>query len=611
MSGSIPSTFIKEIIETTDIVGLIENYLPLKRKGKDHWGLCPFCDDGNNPSFSVSQQKQFYYCFKCRATGNVIGFLESFEGLEFVETVELLASKASLTVPYEHDSKKKDDQEPIFKVLEQATCFFESNLASDNLATKVQKYLKEDRKISGNTCRRFRIGYAQNSWNSLTSFLSKKNFAEGIQIKAGLAKKNKENQLYDVFRDRLMFPIRNKKGQVVGFGGRVMNSKDQPKYLNTGDTPVFQKGRELYGLHEAAQERKNLDLIYVVEGYMDVVSMSENQINNAVATLGIATNRFHTQMLLRLVDEVIFCFDGDDAGRGAAWGALKNVLPAVSDGAEIKFLFLPEGEDPASLLEKEDKDSFENRLEKCLPLSEYFIQRLSSAVGTGSLEKKANLAKKALELLSSMPKSSIKKLMEAEVAKITGLSKKDIEESSGSRSVSKKIGKTRFSKEDLRKKESFFESEGLIIKTLAALIAYPELVKQLESEDWINELTSPESILFKKVAHYFQNTPNGNLADLLSSLDAESASFIGDLMQDNSLLEAKNSVAYFQDCLNALKKKIPKKRIAELKKVLSKKDLSEEETFELQQHLLSNLENLNEEDKNLLKHLSRSNKSGI
>ena len=606
MSGSIPPAFIREIVDMTDIVALVDSYVPLKKKGKDHWGLCPFCDDGSNPSFSVSPQKQFYYCFKCRATGNVIGFLESFEGLGFVESVETLASRAALEVPYEQSSKKREDKDPIFEVLTIASGFYEASLADSALAKQVQKYVKEDRHISGSTCRRFAVGYAPKSWNALSSYLSTKGFSVELQTKAGLTKRNKDKEAYDLFRDRLMFPIKDRKGRVVGFGGRVMNPEDQPKYLNTGDTPAFQKGKELYGLFETLQDRKNLKKIYVVEGYMDVIAMSENGINNAVATLGIATNRFHTQVLLQLVNEVIFCFDGDDAGRGAAWGALKNVLPVVNDGAEIKFLFLPEGEDPASLLEKEDKETFETRLKDALLLSEYFIERLTLAVGTGSLEKKATLASKAIELLKSMPESSIKKLLEAEVSAITGLSKQDIEENSWS-TAARKSKETKFSTTPQEKKEEkSFEPGGIIAKTVAALITFPELISEIDSTDWIKELSRPEGNLLVQVIEYFQNFPNGQVADLLSSLDNDSASFIGSLLSGSPSLDKKNSVAYFQDCLQALKKANPRKRIVELKKQLAKEKLSEDETFELQQHLLSNLEKLNEEDRGLLRELSQN-----
>ena len=606
MSGSIPPAFIREIVDMTDIVTLVDSYVPLKKKGKDHWGLCPFCDDGSNPSFSVSPQKQFYYCFKCRATGNVIGFLESFEGLGFVESVEALASRAAMEVPYEQSSKKREDKDPIFEVLSIASDFYETSLADSALAKQVQKYVKEDRHISGSTCRRFAVGYAPKSWNALSSYLSTKGFSVELQTKAGLTKRNKDKEAYDLFRDRLMFPIKDRKGRVVGFGGRVMKPEDQPKYLNTGDTPVFQKGKELYGLFEALQDRKNLKRIYVVEGYIDVIAMSENGINNAVATLGIATNRFHTQVLLQLVNEVIFCFDGDDAGRGAAWGALKNVLPVVNDGAEIKFLFLPEGEDPASLLEKEDKETFEKRLKDALLLSEYFIERLTLAVGTGSLEKKATLASKAIELLKSMPESSIKKLLEAEVSTITGLSKQDIEENSRS-TAARKSKETKFiTTSQEKEEEKSFEPGGIIAKTVAALITFPELISEIDSTDWIKELSRPEGNLLVQVIEYFQNFPNGQVADLLSSLDKDSTSFIGSLLSGSPSLDKKNSVAYFQDCLQALKKANPRKRIIELKKQLAKEKLSEDETFELQQHLLSNLEKLNEEDRGLLRELSQN-----
>jgi DNA primase len=526
--------------------------------------------------------------------------------LGFVESVEALASRAALEVPYEQSSKKREDKDPIFEVLTIASNFYEASLADSALAKQVQKYVKEDRHISASTCRRFAVGYAPKSWNALSSYLSTKGFSVELQTKAGLTKRNKDKEAYDLFRDRLMFPIKDRKGRVVGFGGRVMKPEDQPKYLNTGDTPVFQKGKELYGLFETLQDRRNLKRIYVVEGYIDVIAMSENGINNAVATLGIATNRFHTQVLLQLVNEVIFCFDGDDAGRGAAWGALKNVLPVVNDGAEIKFLFLPEGEDPASLLEKEDKETFEKRLKDALLLSEYFIERLTLAVGTGSLEKKATLASKAIELLKSMPESSIKKLLEAEVSTITGLSKQDIEENSRS-TAARKSKETKFiTSSQEKEEEKSFEPGGIIAKTVAALITFPELISEIDSTDWIKELSRPEGNLLVQVIEYFQNFPNGQVADLLSSLDKDSTSFVGSLLSGSPSLDKKNSVAYFQDCLQALKKANPRKRIIELKKQLAKEKLSEDETFELQQHLLSNLEKLNEEDRGLLRELSQN-----
>ena len=606
MSGSIPEEFIRELVALTNIVPLIERYVSLKKKGKDYWGLCPFCDDGNNPSFSVSDQKQFYYCFKCRATGNVIGFVQNFEGLGFVESVEALASREGLEVPYQQKPLASEDKSPVFEVLLSASNFFESVLANDSSAKSVRNYIKKDRYISGNTCRRFSVGYAPKSWTALTSHLTNKGFSKDLIIKAGLAKKNKEQELFDIFRDRLMFPIKDKKGRPVGFGGRVMNPQDQPKYLNTGDTPVFQKGKELYGFYEALKERKNLSRMYVVEGYMDVIAMFENEIFNSVATLGIATNRFHTQKILQFVKEVVFCFDGDDAGRGAAWGALKSVLPVINDGVEISFLFLPDNEDPASLLEKENKETFEARLESSLPLSEYFIERLSKAVGTRSLERKALLASKAMDLLKFMPQSSIKKLLEIEVSKITGLKEEDIKQKVHSLVLDQtKRKRSYMSKHGQDSQEKEFESDRLISKALAALLTFPSLLSELGSTEWLEELPGPESNLLLEVISYFNSNPEGHVADLLSSIDADSASFLGSLLSNTSLIEEKNSVVYFKDCMEAMKKGIPKIRIEELKKLLTKETLSDEETFELQQHLLSNLENLSLEDKQLLRDLSK------
>ena len=609
MAGSIPSDFVREIVDVSEIVSLIDSYMPLKKKGKDHWGICPFCDDGNNPSFSVSEQKQFYYCFKCRATGNVISFLQAHQGFDFVESVEALASKAGLEVPYENVRNHKDEREPIFKALEASAAFYESVLANKNDAQHVRDYLKDNRKISGETCRRYAIGYAPNSWSALSDELKKQDFDETVLIKAGLVKKNKDGGLYDVFRDRLIFPIRDRKGRVVGFGGRVMNPEDQPKYLNTGDTPVFQKGKELYGLYESLENRRDLKDIYVVEGYMDAVAMSENKINNAVATLGIATNRFHVQKLLQLVSEITFCFDGDDAGRGAAWGALKNVLPVVGDGTEIRFLFLPEGEDPASLLEKEFKEEFRSRSESSLLLSQYFIQRLAEAVGVTSLEKKASLASRAMQLLMSMPESSIKKLLEEEVSKVTGLKKEDIQ----THNLTKTYQKRRYalSTEDINneQQERVFEQSGLGSKALSALIFYPGLISELEDMAWLRELDQPETNLLIEVAEFFSSNPNSTITDLLSSLRSDSSSFIGTLLATTPALEEKNALLYFCDCLELLKKSNSKARINDLKLVLSSGKLSEDETFELQQHLLSSLDSLQEEDRLLLRSLSKANRN--
>ncbi len=603
MAGSIPQDFIRDIVDTTDIVSLVDSYLPLKRKGKDHWGQCPFCDDGKNPSFSVSEQKQFYFCFKCRASGNVIGFLQSHQGYDFIESIEALAARAGMEVPYENNSSVSTEKNPIYEALQIATDIFEKNLANSDSSEHVRNYILKERKISSEVCKKFSLGYASKSWDALSKEMLGKGATEDILIKAGLAKKNKDNKLFDVFRDRLMFPIKDRKGRVVGFGGRVMNPDDQPKYLNTGETPVFQKSRELYGLFEALEFRKDLKEIYVVEGYMDSIAMYEHGMTNSVATLGIATNRFHIQKLLQIVNEIVFCFDGDDAGRGAAWGALKNVLPSITDGTEIKFLFLPEGEDPASLLEKNSVESFKELSKNSNLLSEYFIERLTQVSEVTSLEKKASLASKAMELLSTMQESSIKRLLEGEVSKITGLDTKDLKTQSKTINYPNRVNKG--IAQDADKKDKSFETTGLGSKILSVVLSYPYLAREIDDLDKFSNFNEPEVKLMTEVVAFFIERPEDGIADLLSTLDKESASFVGALISINDQVEEQNARDYLNDCLFNLRKSDSVTRILELKEIFEEGSLSEDETFELQQHLLSNIHKLEEPEKNLLKQLSQ------
>ena len=603
MSGSIPKEFIRDIVDMTDIVSLVDSYLPLKRKGKDHWGQCPFCDDGNNPSFSVSEQKQFYFCFKCRATGNVIGFLQAHQGYDFIESIESLAARNGIEVPYENTREFSKEKGPIYDALALASEIFENNLASSNDAENVRSYILEERKISSEVSKKFELGYSTKSWDALTKAMLDRGISEEILVKAGLAKKNKDGKLFDIFRDRLMFPIKDRKGRIVGFGGRVMNPDDQPKYLNTGETEVFQKSRELYGFFESLEERRDLNEIFVVEGYMDTIAMYEHGMKNSVATLGIATNRFHIQKLLQVVSQITFCFDGDDAGRGAAWGALKNVLPSVTDGTEIRFLFLPEGEDPASLLEQHSEEYFKNLSKKANLLSEYFIERLAQASEITSLEKKASLAAKAMELLSTMQESSIKRLLESEVAKVTGLDPSDLKTKSKTTRYPDRIRK----QDNIEDKEGdrSFEPSGLGSKILSVLLTYPYLSKEIEDLDNFSDFSQPEVHLMVEVASYFTDNPDNGISDLLSTLDKDSASFIGALISTHDSIDEKNAKEYLKDCLFNLRKSDSVTRIFELKEIFENGNLTEDETFELQQHLLSNIHKLEEPEKNLLKALSQ------
>ena len=289
MSGSIPKDFITEIVDMTDIVSLVDSYLPLKKKGKDHFGQCPFCDDGKNPSFSVSDQKQFYYCFKCRATGNVIGFLQSHQGYDFIESVEALAARAGIEVPYENNQSFTSEKDPLYTALKMAMEIFEKNLSKSKDSEHVRNYILNNRKISSEVCRKFSLGYATNSWDALSKEMLNKGIKEEVLIKAGLAKKNKDDKLFDFFRDRLMFPIRNVKGECIAFGGRLIkDKKDQAKYLNSPETKTYKKKYEVYGLHEIREINKRPESIFLVEGYMDVIGLYQHGVKNAVASSGTA-----------------------------------------------------------------------------------------------------------------------------------------------------------------------------------------------------------------------------------------------------------------------------------------------------------------------------------
>ena len=346
MPPFIPDEFIQRLLDETDIVSLVDSHIPLNKKGKDHWALCPFCDDGNKPSFSVSQQKQFYYCFRCRASGNAIGFLMNYQSHDFQGAIEILANNAGLEIPKTGNDKNYEKNKKIFELNALATDFYVSNLYKDGSQSEVKNYLL-NRGINEETIKTFQIGFAPKGWDNLSTFFKKNLDPELQKVDAGLFKiSEKNNKLYDVFRNRIIFPIKSHRDQIIGFGGRVIDPADNPKYLNSSDSDIFKKGRELYGLSEILKNKKRINRIVVVEGYTDVLSLFSNDMNYAVATLGIATSKVHIDKLFTHVDEVIFCFDGDDAGVKAAESALNISLSGLRDGKKIKFMFLPEGEDP-------------------------------------------------------------------------------------------------------------------------------------------------------------------------------------------------------------------------------------------------------------------------
>ena len=419
MAGRIPESFIDDVLARTDLVELIDSYVHLKRTGKNYSACCPFHQE-KTPSFTVSPEKQFYYCFGCGASGNAIGFLMDYTRLGFVESIETLARNLGMEVPREEGAgQPREDYQPLYRALEDATAFYEQQLRNPKVKERPVNYLKS-RGLSGQTAKQFRLGYAPQGWDNLITTLGKSDADIKHLLKTGLLIENEQGRRYDRFRDRVMFPIRDSRGRVIAFGGRVMGN-DKPKYLNSPETPVFHKGRELYGLYEAKQASNKIRRFVIVEGYMDVIALAQFDIPYAVATLGTATSLDHIEKLFRHSDELIFCFDGDEAGRRAAWRALENALPTAKDGRQIRFLLLPEGEDPDTLVRKNGKDYFEGLLDECDTLSEYFFKHLGAEVDTRTLDGRARLASLAKPHLERLPTGVLQQLMLKRLGEITEL----------------------------------------------------------------------------------------------------------------------------------------------------------------------------------------------
>ena len=382
MAGRIPQEFIDSLVNQVDIVDVIDSRVPLKKKGHEYTACCPFHNE-KTPSFTVSQNKQFYHCFGCGAHGTAIGFLMEYENMEFVDAIEQLAADHHIEVPREDNQYQQGpDNSGVYKVLENAAESYQQQLKQSQRAID---YLKK-RGLSGEISKTYGIGYSPDSWDFILkqgkSQADVKDLASGGML---IEKNGNAGHYYDRFRDRIMFPIRDKRGRTIGFGGRILD-QGEPKYLNSPETPVFHKGRELYGLFEAKKSVRNLETIVIVEGYMDVVALAQNGIGYAVATLGTATTPDQISLILRSVKKLVFCYDGDRAGKKAAWKALENTLPLMRDGYEIRFLFLPDGEDPDTMVRQEGQQAFEQRLQNAMPLSDFLIKGLQQQTDMSSMD---------------------------------------------------------------------------------------------------------------------------------------------------------------------------------------------------------------------------------
>ena len=417
MAGKIPQDFIDEVVSRTDIVELINARVPLKRAGKEYKACCPFHEE-RTPSFTVSSAKQFYHCFGCGAHGTAIGFLMEYDNMEFPEAVEHLAGRLGLEIPKASGGEPRgtgDGTQNLLRVLEKADAYYRTQLRRHAESKTAIEYLKR-RGLTGEIAARFGLGYAPPGWDNLLKALGHTPAEREALIRAGLAVK-KDAKVYDRFRNRIIFPIHDHRGRVVGFGGRVLDD-GEPKYLNSPETPLFHKGSELYGLHAARSALPDDRSMVVVEGYMDVLALAQFGVENAVATLGTATTRRHLERLFRYCSDVVFCFDGDDAGKRAAWRALETALPALEDGRQIGFLFLPEGHDPDTLIRAEGRETFIRRMRAAVPLPDFLFRHLVDQVNLKRLDGRARLIELAKPLLRQIPPCFLRNLILDRLAEI-------------------------------------------------------------------------------------------------------------------------------------------------------------------------------------------------
>ncbi len=421
MSGLIPQDFVNDLIDRVDIAEVIGRRVQLKKAGREFKACCPFHDE-KTPSFTVVPHKGFYHCFGCGAHGTAVGFLMEYDHMSFVEAIESLASSMGVDVPRTESDKPARRYDELFSLMDTVARHWQACLKDSPAAVD---YLKQ-RGIDGVTAKRFGIGYAPDGWSNVLTKFGKSPEAEERLLATGLIIRKDSGKHYDRFRDRLMFPIRDARGRTIGFGGRTLGD-GEPKYLNSPETVLFHKGRELYGLYEARQALRHIDRLVVVEGYMDAVALARNGIDFAVATLGTATTSEHLNRLFRLTDNVFFAFDGDRAGKAAAWRALENALSHVREGRQIRFVFLPKGEDPDSFVNANGADAFVGLLDDGTALSDFLIQELASQVDMTTLDGRARLAELARPLVNRIPAGVYRELLLESLAETVGLTSAKLE----------------------------------------------------------------------------------------------------------------------------------------------------------------------------------------
>ncbi|HGF4936332.1 TPA: DNA primase [Vibrio parahaemolyticus] len=577
MAGHIPRSFIDDLLARLDIVDIIDARVKLKKKGKNYGACCPFHNE-KTPSFSVSQEKQFYHCFGCGAHGNAIDFMMEFERLEFVEAIEELASYLGLDVPREQRSggggqfnsgpqASSSEKRSLYDLMGSIAQFYRNQLKQPSSKVAIE-YLK-DRGLSGEIVQKFGIGYVADEWDLVRKNFGQNKDNQDMLVTGGMLIENDKGNRYDRFRGRIMFPIRDRRGRVIGFGGRVLG-EGTPKYLNSPETPIFHKGKELYGLYEVLQAHREPAQILVVEGYMDVVALAQYGVDYSVASLGTSTTGDHIQMLFRQTNTVVCCYDGDRAGKEAAWRALENALQFLKTGNTLKFLFLPDGEDPDSYVRKYGKAAFEQQIEQATPLSSYLFDNLIELhqINLGNNEGKSALRAYASALIDKIPDPYFQELLEKLLDERTGFDNR-------LRQPRKKISETRPQPHKEIKRTPMREVIALLIQNPS----YAQMVPDLSS---VRDLSIPGLSLFADVLDKCQAHPHINTGQLLEHWrNSQNETLLSRLASWDIPLDEDNQEEIFLDSLDKIIAQCVEKQIENLQAKARSVGLSAEEKREL------------------------------
>ena len=555
--------FIDDLLARTDIVEVVGARVPLKRKGREYSAPCPFHDE-RTPSFYVSPTKQFYHCFGCGAHGTAISFLMNYDRLEFLDAIEELARRAGIEVPKETRQNNQDsDLRDQYAALEAAAKLFQRQLAE---SPRALAYL-EGRGVDDDNRARFGIGYAADGFSTLKDALGNDERRLRLLDRTGMLSKNERGHVYDKFRDRIMFPIHDRRGRVIAFGGRVLDKDASPKYLNSPETPLFHKGRELYGLWQARQANQKLERLIVVEGYMDVVALFQHGVSQAVATLGTATTADHAELLFRNAPDVYFCFDGDAAGRRAGWRAVESVLPRMKDGRQAFFLFLPEGEDPDTIVRKEGAAGFDARLAQATPLSQFFFDEIGRDINRGTLDGRARLAERARPLLAQLPDGAFADLMRQELQRLTG------------------VDTARAAPEAPRpppRNTAPAQKRSLVRSAIALLLQQPALGLRLEQPYRFADLRQPGVALLLQILDVVNQRPEISTGALLGHFaDHEQAEALRRLAAQALPGEEASWAHELQDAVAQLERQTLQQRIDELQQKQRAQGLDETDKYEM------------------------------